>query len=106
MGIASGSVGASAFPGAPSPSPRSDGLRGAASYGRLPLYFEENRAPAGEGTRFVSQGSAYTLSLSPGAATLRPRDRETSVRMKWLGGNDAARMTGEDPKKAKMSYIL
>ncbi len=95
----------------------------AATYGRLPLSFEENRGQANAGMRFVARGTGHALSLGPLGATLelsRPgssasvsrtaqtatHEAETvTVRMALARSNPAPTVGGRDRLPGTTSYF-
>src|SRR5437016_4366591 len=65
------------------------------AYGRLPLSFEENHGQADSRVKFLSRGSGYSLSLTPGEAVLAlpsAAGSPASLRMKLVGANGLARI--------------
>lgn len=81
--------------------------------GQLPLMFEPNRGQAAPQVKFLARGSGYTLSLDSTSATLgmqtRVGDSQTSqrfVRMKLVGANAAATMTGTGLLPGKSNYFI
>jgi Calx-beta domain-containing protein/beta-propeller repeat-containing protein/uncharacterized protein DUF4214 len=69
----------------PSPQlPSSDQLASAkAAFGRLPIYFEENRGQTDDTVRYLTRGAGYSLFLADGEAVLsvrkRPSTRDASI---------------------------
>ena len=107
----------------------------AEAYGRLPLTFEANRGQTDPRVRFLSRGSGYTLFLTGDEAVLALRresqkaevkghkakgsesfdsslvTRHSSlasqvVRLKFVGGNAAAKVVGLDELPGKSNYFL
>jgi len=99
------------------------------AYGRLPLSFETNQGQTDGRVKFISRGGGYTLFLTSNEAVLQLRNakhgklfnedknlshqqtRRTSritssaLRMRFVGANDAAEITGEDELAGKTNYF-
>jgi len=102
----------------------------AETYGKLPLTFETNRGQSGQQVKFLSRGEGYTLfltgdeavlslrrapvrTLDRGAlAALKPADFHPTnqnaavLRMKLIGANPAARISGADQQEGKSNYFI
>jgi hypothetical protein len=99
----------------------------AASYARVPLYFEAQPGEAGAPSRYLARGAGYTLSLEPAEAvlSLRPRveggsqgartegragglpaDEPRRVRMQLVGANADAPADPGDPLPGRANYLL
>src|SRR6267143_6803076 len=100
------------------------------AYGRLPLSFETNQGQTDGRVKFISHGGGYTLFLTSNEAVLQLRKakhgkqfdedknlshqqtRRTSritssaLRMRFVGANDAAEITGEDELAGKTNYFI
>ena len=92
--------------------------------GQLPLIFEPNQGQADPAVKFLAHGAGYSLFLdadtavlamqtapsssSSAASAARPSEqsREQFVRMKLVGANPAAALTGADPLPGKSNYIV
>jgi Beta-propeller repeat len=93
-------------------------------YGKLPLRFEANQGQADGRFNFISRGRGYELFLNPTETVLalrrsvQPRDPdqqhslvppkvETSVlRLKLVGANAKAKVSGEDLQSATSNYFI
>jgi len=102
----------------------------AETYGKLPLTFESNQGQSDKQVKFLSRGEGYTLFLTGDEAVLslrrapvRTMDREALValkpadfqatnqnaavlRMKLIGGNPAAKISGADQQEGKSNYFI
>jgi len=99
------------------------------SYGKLPLSFEANRGQMDSEVKFLSRGNGYSLFLTSTEAILALRKQEdvgrknavsvinnsslaprpspsSTLRMKLLGSNATARMTGLDELPGKANYFI
>lgn len=114
---------------------RSERARVAEAYGKLPLSFEPNLGQTNDEVKFVARGSGYALFLTPSEAVLalsqseehsRPsvaqpvrapgpahkkdvpaRKRSvTPLRIRWLGGNRAPRLTATDELPTESNYFI
>ena len=88
-----------------------------ATYGRLPLMFEENQSQASNDVRFLSRGSGYSLFLTDDEAVLNlghltdsrggtsTRSNSLSapdvLRLKLVGANPKARVEGQEQQAGK-----
>ena len=78
-------------------------------YNGLPLTF----APSGRGQEFTARGASYTLSLTPGAATMylsgavRPgmAARASALRVSLMGASTSARLAGVDRQQGTVNYF-
>ncbi len=97
----------------------------AENYGRLPLSFEANAGQTDSRVKFLSRGAGYTLFLTPTEAVLGlNKDQDKGVglraanykstreaqsfvlRMRLLGANPHAEMTGLELLPGKSNYFL
>jgi len=95
------------------------------AYGQLPLSFEANQGQTDQRVKFLSHGSGYSLFLTgdeavlalkkPRASTARDRHRKPAVpsaeppavvRMKLVGANAAAKVTGLAELPGKSNYFI
>ena len=95
------------------------------AYGNLPLAFEPNLGQTNGEVQFLSRGSGYTLFLTSGEAVLALRSQQSSgvscplqkatdhgqltadaLRLKLVGANRAARMTGLEELPGKSNYFI
>ncbi|HBB93794.1 MAG TPA: hypothetical protein DC054_00225, partial [Blastocatellia bacterium] len=97
------------------------------AYGQLPLSFEANEGQTDQRVKFLTYGSGYELFLTSGEAVFRLENmkREASVershaatsrnaghlesqilRLKFLGANRSARVSGLDQLAAKSNYFI
>ena len=104
-----------------------DRMRARTLLAGLPLIFEPNQGqgnlnPADPRARFVSRGSGYSLFLGTEGAILSlvSEDRDTSskshshhspaqvssIEMKLMGANPAARLSGTEPLAGKSNYFF
>src|SRR5262249_50004384 len=87
--------------GVPEPTLRA---RVAESYGKLPLFFEKNEGQAEPDVRYLSQGSGYTVALTPTEAVLWLR--ADVVRMKVVGGNRSPEISPSGELVGKSNYFI
>jgi hypothetical protein len=102
----------------------------AETYGKLPLTFETNQGQSDKQVKFLSRGEGYTLFLTGDEAVMslrrapvRALDRDALValkpadfkatnqnaavlRMKLLGVNPAAKISGSDLQEGKSNYFI
>jgi hypothetical protein len=102
----------------------------ASTYGRLPLTFEANQGQSDKQVKFLSRGEGYTLFLTgdeavlslrrapartldrEGLVTLKPADFKATnqnsavLRMKLIGANLAAKISGADRQEGKSNYFI
>ena len=93
------------------------------SYGKLPLSFEANLGQADNQVKFLSRGSGYTLfltnqeavfsfrkggnkSVKPGQQPSVESNEQTVLRLKVLGGNPNAEVTGVDQLPGTSNYFI
>ena len=97
------------------------------NYGKFPLSFEANKGQQDRQVKFLSRGSGYNLFLtnrdavlvltrrdepstpSAGKATLsqkRPKKQSIALRMRLLGANPEAKVTGEEELPGKVNYFI
>ena len=82
-----------------------------ATYGNVPLQFEENRAQADEAVRFTAHGPGYTLFLTPQETVLvldKPGDPNgaAALRMSVVGARATAAVRGVDELPGKANYFI
>src|ERR1043166_2125643 len=99
-------------------------------FGKLPMHFEANRGQTDSQGGFLARGSGYTLFLTPTEAVLSLRKSDLSpdrtrakrraqhvkrkdehrtssvLRMRLVGANPQARITGADELTGKVNYII
>lgn len=89
-------------------------------YGNLPLSFESNAGQVDDRVRFLSHGPGYELFLTQEGAVLtlkapspKPSQNERSasasesvLRLKMIGANQAAMITGQDELPGKANYLI
>jgi len=94
-------------------------------YGSLPLSFELNEGQTDRRVQFLARGQGYSLFLTTGEAVLAlPKGRQSSVatrqlqetdnelqtsgvlRMKFIGANPNAAITGSDELPGKSNYFI
>jgi hypothetical protein len=102
----------------------------ASTYGKLPLTFEANQGQSDQQVKFLSRGEGYTLFLTgdeavlslrrapartldrEGLATLKPADFKPTnqnsavLRMKLIGANSAANVSGAAQQEGKSNYFI
>ena len=102
----------------------------ASNYGKLPLTFEANQGQSDNQVKFLSRGEGYTLFLTgdeavlslrrapartldrEGLANLKPADFKATnqnsavLRMKLIGANLAAKISGADQQEGKSNYFI
>jgi uncharacterized protein (TIGR03437 family) len=76
----------------------------AEAYGKLPLSFESNQGQMGSEVNFLSRGKGYSLYLTSTGAVLSLR--RAMVRMKLVGANPSAQVTGLDRLPGKSNYFI
>ena len=85
-------------------------IRLSENYGRLPLSFETNEGQQDPQVQFLSRGRGYNLFLTPQEAVLaltKPEATEsTVVRVRLVGANPAAMLTGEQELPGKANYFI
>jgi photosystem II stability/assembly factor-like uncharacterized protein len=100
-----------------------------ARYGELPLRFEPNEGQSDQRVKFLSRGPGYDLFLTANGAVLtlqKPRPQPKSsqqlgpandhkapsplpasvLRLKMLGANAGARVSGQDELPGKVNYLI
>ena len=105
--------------------PNATSARVVSSYGKLPLSFEPNQGQTGKRIKFLSRGRGYALFLTSDEAILgltsaaqvspwkskksgtdtQPSKPDT-LRMKLLGANQEAQITGVDKLPGKSNYLI
>jgi hypothetical protein len=95
----------------------------AGNYGKIPLSFEPNKGQTDPSVQFLSRGSGYSLFLTQDEVVLNlERQRMASpsqtpgsqpgvatadtLRMKLLGANANAAVSGADPQSGVVSYLI
>jgi Beta-propeller repeat len=80
----------------------------AESYGRLPLFFEANEGQSDKQVKFISRGRGYTLFLTGSEAVLSlpQAEKESVMRMKLVGANSSARVSGVEELPGKSNYFI
>ncbi|HXJ58945.1 MAG TPA: SBBP repeat-containing protein, partial [Verrucomicrobiae bacterium] len=85
------------------------------TYANGPLSFEAIGSQAGPGSRFVSRGNGFNISLTPTETTLvlrnqaSPREPQLgpiTLRMKFVGANVNAKATAIDPLPGLANYFI
>ncbi len=82
--------------------------------GQLPLIFEPNQGQAESGVKFMARGHGYGLFLDANGAVLALRSASESgpglgeefVRMRLVGADSDAEISGADPLPGKSNYIV
>ena len=83
-----------------------------ASYGILPLSFEQNRGQTDTRVKFLSRGNCYTLFLESTEAVLSLKKRGTKgdpgapLHMKLVGANPDPAVTGLEELPGKSNYFI
>lgn len=89
----------------------------AATYGRLPMMFQANAGQTDERVKFMARGAGYSLFLTPTESVFvmsrRGHDSEIArsesqavLRMKLVGGNARAAVTGVEEMAGKANYFI
>lgn len=79
------------------------------SYRKLPLTFEANRGQIDEQVTYLARGSGYTLFLTRDSAAvllLRGQEKNSALRIKMLGANFPAEVTGTGELPGKSNYFI
>jgi hypothetical protein len=78
-----------------------------ASFGKLPIYFIENRGAYPDEVAYYVQGSDKTLFFTKHGVTFRleGKDRDWVVKLDCVGANPEARAVGLDRQQAVFSYF-
>jgi len=78
-----------------------------ATFGKLPIYFVENRSVYPEEVAYYIQGADKTLFFTRGGITfrLKGRDRDWVVKLEFVGANKEVVPRGEDIQQAVFSYF-
>ncbi len=81
----------------------------AASYGQLPITFEQNQGQAAAGVDYVAHANGYTLSLAGGAATFDLQGSspgtDSLVQVQLVGASAVPRAIGLLPSATKINYF-
>jgi hypothetical protein len=104
-------------------------LKARGSFASIPLYFELNRGQTDPSVRYLSHAGRYTLYLTddatvismiagsiqkrPTIATTNPRTAhdstrliQSAVRIRMIGADPHATMTGLDPLSGRVNYLV
>jgi hypothetical protein len=79
------------------------------SLAKLPLSFEPNRGQTDPRVQFLSRGPGYTVFFTKDETVLTLKDTKTSnavVRMRFVGGTNAATPTPIDALPGKTNYLI
>lgn len=83
--------------------------RMAASFGKLPLYFIENRGQMNESVSYYVQGSDKTIYFTAEGITFALKEKDTArrwaVKLDFVGADCSAAPRGEDKRDATFSYF-
>ena len=79
-----------------------------ASFGKLPIYFIENRGVYPDEVKFYVQGADKTLFITKEGITfrLKGKDRSWVVKLEFVGANPDAIPIGKDQQQAIFSYFM
>jgi len=101
-------VATAATPTATSPNKAQLKLKATENYGKLPLSFETNMGQSADAVQFLSRGKGYTLFLTPNEAVLSLRKDENAsvLRMKLVGANGNAQLSGREELQGKVNYLI
>ena len=80
------------------------GATTSASYGKLPLLFEENSSTALPDTAFIARGRGYLMSF--GANHTAFQFNNARVRMDWSGCTAHPKISGVRPAETKTNYFI
>ncbi len=79
------------------------------SFSRLPLCFEPSPSQPDGSATFLARGNGYRLFLAPAEAVLSLKPvaaaQSSTLRMKFLGANAGARLSGLEALPGKVNYI-
>jgi hypothetical protein len=121
--FASGFAASAPASAAKTPAPAAAEAKAVGSYGKVPLSFEPNQGQTDPSVQFLSRGTGYSLFLTPGevvlsleqqaASTKSPNARREpelgpvdTLRMKLLGANADAAVTGVAPQAGVVNYLI
>jgi hypothetical protein len=78
------------------------------SPGSVPFYFEANHGQVDGSAQFFARGIRSQLLVSPDAAELRLFGQTSShlLRMRFIGANSEARVSGVDELSGKINYLI
>jgi hypothetical protein len=83
------------------------------SCGRLPLTFESNQGQTDPQVKYLSRGPGYSLFLTPNEAVLslkpsiaRQQSTAAVLRMRLLGANPEAVVSGQNQLPGKSNYFI
>lgn len=88
------------------PASRHDLARVRESYSKIPLSFAANHGQVDKNVKFTSQGSGYSLALSPTSFTLAVADKSAVLHATLLGSNAVAKLTGLNRQLTKTNYFI
>jgi hypothetical protein len=93
--------GSSALPG-------TTGQRALQGYGRLPLAFVPNRGQTDARVRFSAQAGGASFWFTPREAVIAfaKEKRAVNLRLRFVGADPAAAVTGATPRPGKVTYLL
>lgn len=72
---------------------------------RAPARFEENRGQAGQGWRFLARTADATAWIAGDGALLRSPGSSRAVRLRFVGGDPAARTVAEGRQATVVNYL-
>ena len=76
----------------------------------LPLSFEENRGQADDKVKFITRGDRHSMYLTATESVMifagNRRTLTTALKMKFVGGDDAARVIGIERLAGKSNYLI
>jgi len=114
--------GSAAYAGsAATPEATAAGKRMAANYGKIALSFEANQGQTDPSVQFLSRGSGYSLFLTQGEVVLNLERQQAAapaqgekpaaapvdtLRMKLVGANAKAAVSGMEPQASVASYFM
>ncbi len=86
----------------------SNSSKAKASMGQTPAYFERNVGQTDSRVKFLSRGPGYSVFLTQDETVMRLKDTKNTdavVRMKFVGGNNAADATGMETLPGTSNYF-
>jgi len=81
-------------------------LNSTENYGKLPLSFEPNVGQSADAVQFLSRGKGYTLFLTANEAVLSLRNTSSVLRMRLVGANANAELSGREELQGKVNYLI
>lgn len=83
-------------------------MKAAETFAHLPLRFEANHGQTDDAVKFISRGPGYNLFLTSSEAVLSmpADDHEAVLRMKMVGSNPSAKISGVDELPGKSNYFI